>query len=216
MWYGELYVYLLTQFKEKLVPIYFITRKGVPFYWGEEQQKAFDSIKHDVTNAPVLLMLNATGHFVLVSDTPKIGCGAALYQKQKGKYHLIAYYSKKLPEAVERYSISKLELTGVMMANVAAFKHLLRNANFHVYCDHSALVHILKAKRELPTLKLKKLMENLSEYKFGIYFLKGKEMHISDFLSRHPDDEDSPNEIIPIAFMLRELEEPDFPETSFI
>ena len=51
--------------------------------------------------------------FVLVSDTSKIGCGAVLYQKQKDKYHLIAYYSKKLPEAVERYSISELELTGV-------------------------------------------------------------------------------------------------------
>ena len=104
-----------------------------------------------------------------------------------------------------------MELTGVM-ANVVAFKHLLRNVNFHVYCDQSALVHILKAKRELPTLRLKKLIENLSEYKFDIYFLKDKEMHISDFLSRHPDDEDSPNEIIPIAFMLRELEQPDFPE----
>ena len=74
------------------------------------------------------------------------------------------------------------------------------------------MVHILKAKRELPTLRLKKLIENLSEYKFDIYFLKGKEMHISDFLSRHPDDEDSPNKVIPIAFMLRELEQPDFPE----
>ena len=106
------------------------------------------------------------------------------------------------------YSISKLKLTGVM-ANVAAFKHLLRNVNFHIYCDHSVLVHILKAKREPPTLRLK----TLSEYKFDIYFLKGKELHISDFLSRHPDDEDSPNEIIPIAFMLRELEEPDFPDS---
>ena len=87
----------LPSLQEKLIPIYFITRKGVPFYWGEEQQKAFDSIKQDITNAPVLLMPNTTGHFVLVSDTSKIGCGAALYQKQKGKYHLIAYYSKKLP-----------------------------------------------------------------------------------------------------------------------
>ena len=51
-------------------------------------------IKHDVTSALVLLMPNSTEHFVLVSDTSKIGCGAALYQKQKGKYHLIAYYSK--------------------------------------------------------------------------------------------------------------------------
>ena len=201
----------LPSLQEKLIPIYFITRKGIPFYWGEEQQKAFEDIKKDVTNAPVLLMPNSTGHFVLVSDTSKIGCGAALYQKQRGKYHLIAYYSKRLPEAVANYSISELELTGVM-ANVAAFKHLLRNANFHVYCDHSALVHILKAKREPPTLRLKKLIENLSEYKFDIYFLKGKEMHISDFLSRHPDDEDSPNEIIPIAFMLQELGNSRFPD----
>ena len=100
----------------------------------------------------------------------------------------------RLPEAVVNYSISELELTGVI-ANVAAFKNLLRNPNFHVYCDHSALVHILKAKREPPTLRLKKLVENFSEYKFDIYFLKGKKMPISD-------DEDSPDEIIPIAFML--------------
>ena len=178
---------------------------------GRRTTKAFDEIKHDVTHAPVLLMPNSKGHFVLVSDTSKVGCGAALYQKQRGRYHLVAYYSKRLPEAVANYSISELELTGVM-ANVAAFKHLLRNANFHVYCDHSALVHILKAKREPPTLRLKKLIENLSEYKFDIYFLKGKEMHISDFLSRHPDDEDSPNEIIPIAFMLQELETDRFPD----
>ena len=197
----------LPSLQEKLIPVYFITRKGIPFYWGEEQQKAFNDIKHDVTNAPVLLMPNSTGHFVLVSDTSKVG----LYQNQRGKYHLIAYYSKRLPEAVANYSISELELTGVM-ANVAVFKHLLRNANFHVYCDHSALVHILKAKREPPTLRLKKLIENLSEYKFDIYFLKRKEMHISDFLSRHPDDEDSTNEIIPIAFMLQELETSKFPD----
>ena len=37
-------------------------------------------------------------------------------------------------------------------------------------------------------------------------------MHKSDFLSRHPDDEDSPNEIIPIAFMLQELETDKFPD----
>ena len=49
--------------------------------------------------------------------------------------------------------------------------------------------------KEPLTLRLKKLIENLNEYKFDIYFLKGKEMHISDFLSRHPDGEDSPNEI---------------------
>ena len=75
----------LPNLQEKSILIYFITRKGIPFHWGEEQQKALDDIKHDVTNAPVLLMPNSTGHFVLVSDTSKIGCGAALYQKTKRK-----------------------------------------------------------------------------------------------------------------------------------
>ena len=84
----------LPSLQEILIPIYSITRKGIPFCWGDEQQKVFEDIKNDVTNAPVLLMPNSTGHFVLVSDTSKIGCGAALYQKQSGKYHLVAYYSK--------------------------------------------------------------------------------------------------------------------------
>ena len=70
----------------------------------------------------------------------------------------------------------------------------------------------LKAKREPPTLRLKKLRENLSQYKSDIYFLKWKEMHISDLLSRHPYNEDSPNEIIPIAFMLQELGKSKFPD----
>ena len=54
-------------------------------------------------------------------------------------------------------------------------------------------------------MRLKKLIENLTAYCFVIKFLKGKEMHISDFLSRHPvENGESPHEIIPIAFQLIE------------
>ena len=182
-------------------------RKGIPWDWTEECQEAFDSIKKDLTNPPVLVMPNDKGHFVLVSDTSTIRCGATLYQMIDGEYRVVAYYSKKLPEAVRRYSISELELTG-MLANITAFKHILRNVDFTVYCDHSALVHIIKAKREPPTLRLQKLLEHLMNYKFSIKFLKGKEMFVTDFLSRNPDnDVDSPNEIIPIAFLLKDATE---------
>ena len=46
--------------QEKLIAMYFITRNVIPFYSGEEQQKAFDDIKIEITNAPVLLMPNST------------------------------------------------------------------------------------------------------------------------------------------------------------
>ena len=199
----------LKDLQTKLIPIYHLTKKGVPFHWGELQQKAFEMIKKDLTEAPVLAMPNNKGHMVLVSDTSKIACGSALYQEQKGRYRLIAYFSKKLPLSAQRYSISELELTGIY-ANVTAFKHLLRNSNFTLYCDHSALVHIMNGKKEPPTLRLKKLIENLSDYKFDIKFLRGKDMFVSDFLSRHPDNEESCNDpIIPVAFLMKEIVLPE-------
>ena len=125
----------LKDLQTKLIPIYHLTKKGVPFHWGELQQKAFEQIKKDLTEAPVLAMPNSEGHIILVSDTSKTACGSALYQEQKGRYRLIAYFSKKLPLSAQRYSISELELTGIY-ANVLAFKHLLRNVHFTLYCDH--------------------------------------------------------------------------------
>ena len=198
----------LKDLQTKLIPKYHLTKNSVPFHWEELQQKAFEQIKKDLTEAPVLAMPNSEGHMVLVSDTSKIVCGSALYQEQKGRYRLIAYFSKKLPLSAQRYSISKLELTGIY-ANVLAFKHILRNVHFTLYCDHSALVHIMNGKKEPPTLRLKKLIENLSDFKFDIKFLRGKDMFVSDFLSRHPDSEESCNDpIIPVAFLMKEIELP--------
>ena len=194
----------LKDLQTKLIPIYYLTRKGIPFVWGKEQAKAFEDIKVALTSPPILVMPNTRGHIILVSDTSKVGCGGALYQDIRFEYRLIAYCSKKLPEAMQRYSISELELTG-LLANISVFKHILKNIKFTVFCDHSALVYIIHSKRELPTMRLKKLIENLNAYCFVIRFLKGKEMHISDFLSRHPiEDDESPHEIIPIAFQLIE------------
>ena len=114
-----------------------------------------------------------------------------------------------MPLSAQRYSISELELTGIC-ANVTAFKHLLRNSNFTLYCGHSALVHKMNGKKEPSALRLKKLIENLSDYKFDIKFLRGKDMFVSDFLSRHPDNEESYNDpIIPVAFLMKEIVLPE-------
>ena len=152
--------FFLDKLQILLQPIYYLTRKSVPFLWDPEQQKAFEMIKELLTKPPVLLIPNTKDPFILYSDTCKTGCGAALYQVQNGEDRIVAYHSKKLPDAVARYSISELELTG-MVANIAAFKHLLSKTDFTVYVDHSALVHILKAKKQPPTLRLRKLIEHL-------------------------------------------------------
>ena len=54
-----------------LKPIYDLTRKGKQFLWEEEQQKAFDEIKHTLQKTPVLHLPDRHGHFQLYSDTSK-------------------------------------------------------------------------------------------------------------------------------------------------
>ena len=93
-----------------LKQIYDLTRKGRPFIWGEEQQEASKEIKGRFVKAPVLHKPNCEGRLHLYSDSSKFTAGSTLYQIQNGKPKLIAYASKRLPEAARSYSITELEL----------------------------------------------------------------------------------------------------------
>ena len=66
---------------------------------GKEQQTAFEEIKCRLIRPPGLHLPNSTGRFNLYSDISKFAMGSALYQIQNGKPKLIAYASKRLPEA---------------------------------------------------------------------------------------------------------------------
>ena len=65
-------------------------------------------------------MPNKTGRFHLYSDTSKFATGSTLYQIQNDKPKLIAYVSKRLPEAARSYCITELELCGLTI-NIARF-----------------------------------------------------------------------------------------------
>ena len=128
-----------------LKPIYDLTRKGRTFIWQQEQQTAFEEIKSRLQKPPILHLPDGKGRFHLYSDTSKYATGSALYQIQNGKPKLIAYASKRLPEATRNYSITELEMCGLAI-NIASFAHLLKKVDFDAIVDHLALVHILKSK----------------------------------------------------------------------
>ena len=50
------------------------------------------------------------------------------------------------------------------------------------------------------TTRIKRLLELISSYSFNLYYMKGKDMILSDFLSRQMHDTSDPHEIIPISF----------------
>ena len=127
-------------------------------------------------------MPNKTGRFHLYSDTSKYVTRSTLYMIQGGKPILIAYVSKRLPEAARNYSITELEVCRLAI-NIASFAHLLKRVDFDVIVDHLALMHIIKSKPEPATTRIKCLLELISSYSFNLYYMKGKDMILSDFLS---------------------------------
>ena len=66
-------------------------------------------------------------------------------------------------------------------------------------------MHIMRSKAEPATTRIKRLLELLSSYSFNLYYIKGKGMVLSDFLSRQKTDNSNPHEIIPISFSLRKV-----------
>ena len=97
-------------------------------------------------------MPDRRGRFLLYSDTSKFATGSALYQVQDGKPKLIAYVSKRMPEAAKNYSITELEMCSLAI-NIASFAHLLKRVNFDAVVDHLAITHIMKSQMEPATKK---------------------------------------------------------------
>ena len=192
------------ELQKLLKPIYELTKKGRPFVWGEEQQKAFEEIKSRLLKPPVLRMPDRRGRFLLYSDTSKFATGCALYQLQDRKPKLIAYVSKRMPEAAKNYSITELEMCGLAI-NITSFAHLLKRVDFDAVVDHLAITHIMKSKMEPATNRIKRLLEILSSCSFNLYHIKGKDIVLSDFLSRQLGDDSDPHEIIPISFNIKEI-----------
>ena len=77
--------------------------------------------------------------------------------------------------------------------------------DFDAIVDHLALVHILKSKTEPATPRIKRLLEILSAYSFNLYYMKGKDMILSDFLSRQETDKSDLHEIIPISVDMKAI-----------
>ena len=139
----------------------------------------------------------AEGRFILYSDTSIEGTGSSLWQG--GKPKLIGYASETLPEDCSRYSVTELEMTGLLV-NMNLWKNLLKHREFDAAVDHAAVAQIMKAKTEPATTRIMRLLDRLSAYSFNLHYVKGRDMILSDYLSRHRQKDLDPSELIPISF----------------
>ena len=92
--------------------------KGKKFEWNEESQAAFENIKRELCEAPVLGMLTERGMYVLDTDASVVAISGILHQEQEwnGRTFLrpIAYGSKVLSDTEMSFGAPKAEIFAVV------------------------------------------------------------------------------------------------------
>ncbi|GJZ53273.1 putative reverse transcriptase domain-containing protein [Tanacetum coccineum] len=94
--------------------------KSKTFDWGEEQEAAFQTLKDNLCNAPVLALPDGPKDFVVYYDASCLGLGCMLMQRGK----VIAYASRQLKIHEKNYTTRDLEL-GVVVFALKILRHYL-------------------------------------------------------------------------------------------
>ena len=72
-------------------PIQDLTRKGVAFVWGAEQQKAFQELKRLITQAETLAYYQVGCRTRIVANALSVGLGVVVTLQQGGVWRVISY-----------------------------------------------------------------------------------------------------------------------------
>lgn len=165
-------------------------RGSPPVEWSSECEAAFQQLKQELVQAPILAYADFTQPFLVYTDASNRGLGAVLAQCQGGVERVIAYASRSLHPAERNdsnYSSFKLELLAMKWAVSEKFKDYLWGAKVTVITDNSPLVHLQTAK--LGSVE-QRWVAQLANFDYTIQHRPGKDHTNADALSRLPSPGD--------------------------
>ena len=88
-----------------------------------------------------------------------------------------------------------------MLINLHSWRNYIHGIEIDVAVDQRAMVQIMKAKHPPCTNLVSVLLGKLLDKPFDLYYVKGKDLILADFLSRIKMDCSDPSEVIPILFI---------------
>lgn len=149
----------------------------------DEYINAFNKLKKLLTSDPILKRPDFTKKFTLTTDASNYAIGAVLSQDN----HPICFASRTLNDHEKRYATIEKELLAIVWS-VKYFRTYLYGRTFNICTDHKPLVWLHNIKE--PNMKLQRWKIMLNEYDFNISYLRGKENHVADGLSRYINRDD--------------------------
>ncbi|GKB68383.1 putative reverse transcriptase domain-containing protein [Tanacetum coccineum] len=111
------------------------------YEWDVEQEEAFQTLKNNLCNEPILSLPDGVEDFVVYCDASNQGLGCVLMQRGK----VIAYASRQLKIHENNYTTHDLELGAVMFA-FKTWRRYLYGTKSVIYTDHKSLQYIFDQK----------------------------------------------------------------------
>ena len=201
----------ISKFADKSQALRKLLKKGESFVWGEEQQKAYEELKANITSKPVLGLPDFSKPFRLSTDASNVGISAILSQlDEEGKeQYVIGYRSRALRGAEENYSTIEKEMLAIVFG-LQKFDYYLVGSEspFEIVTDHQPLCHMPTTKD--PYGRIGRWALLLQSYNYKIKHLPGQKNVVADVLSRFfSSANDDPKEHTPskdeIQHLLQEL-----------
>lgn len=183
----------LTGYFRKFIPRYSIVarpltnllKKGTSFYFGLEEERAFNSLKLLLSSQPVLKLYNIKAETQLHTDASSFGCGAIIMQRDNkdNAFHPTYYASWKNSTSEGKYTSYELEVLAIIKA-LRKFRVYLLGISFKIITDCQAFALTMR-KRDL-CVRVARWVLLLGEFNYIVEHRPGKHMCHVDALSRHP------------------------------
>ncbi|CAH8632681.1 unnamed protein product, partial [Schistosoma mattheei] len=155
--------------------------KNQIFKLPSDAKVAFEKAKSMIANATMLQHLNTdpTTLLILCTDASQKAVGAVLQQRVNNKITPIAFFSKRLSPAQERYSTFGRELLAMYLA-VKHFNFLLQGRDFTIMTDHKPLCYSFNTTYDKHSPREARQLDYISQFTTDIQFVKGNTNVVAD------------------------------------
>ena len=175
-------------------PLYRLTKKGIQWKWGSEEQATFQKLKNMLCADTVLAHFDPSLLVGVSCDASEVGLGAVLFHRYAdGSERPIANISKTLTDTQRRYSQIQKEALAIVFS-LKKFHQFLYGRRFILVTDHRPLIALFGPTKATPALAANRLARwalMLSQYDYSIEYRRTADHGNADALSRLPAGPDA-------------------------